>query len=193
MMVIFGISKILYTTKPKLRYHITILKLHGPNVCQSLQTQNSLYIYFVMIFEKSMVESKFSRNVHMALYPPHGGRLLPPYPTALSPCRHGARRQEHTEFFIYLFCHDFQKINGRIKIFEKCTSGAVPTPRRQTPAAVPHGVKSLPPSGTTAGAWFRRQGGAVWCQDPAAERHGGRSLPLRHTMLGLFYFFSFHF
>jgi hypothetical protein len=30
------------------------------------------------------------------------------------------------EFFIYLFCHNFQKINGRIKIFEKCTSGVVP-------------------------------------------------------------------
>jgi hypothetical protein len=65
------------------------------------------------------------------------------------------------------------------------------TPRRQTPAAVPHDVKSLPPWGTAAGAWFRRQGGAVWRQDPAAKRHNGRSLPLCHTMLGLFYFFIF--
>jgi hypothetical protein len=28
--------------------------------------------------------------------------------------------------FLYLFCDDFQKINGRIKIFEKCTSSVVP-------------------------------------------------------------------
>jgi hypothetical protein len=28
--------------------------------------------------------------------------------------------------FLHLFCHDFRKINGRIKIFKKCTSGAVP-------------------------------------------------------------------
>jgi hypothetical protein len=27
--------------------------------------------------------------------------------------------------YIYLICHDFRKINGRIKIFDKCTSGAV--------------------------------------------------------------------
>jgi hypothetical protein len=27
--------------------------------------------------------------------------------------------------FIYLVCHDFRKINCRIKIFEKCTSGVV--------------------------------------------------------------------
>jgi hypothetical protein len=33
------------------------------------------------------------------------------------------------EFFIYLYCHDFRKINGRIKIFEKCTSGVVPHSR----------------------------------------------------------------
>jgi hypothetical protein len=31
------------------------------------------------------------------------------------------------EFFLYLFCHDFRKIKGRIKNFEKNTSGAVPT------------------------------------------------------------------
>jgi hypothetical protein len=24
---------------------------------------------------------------------------------------------QEADFFIYLFCHDFQKINGRIKIF----------------------------------------------------------------------------
>jgi hypothetical protein len=30
------------------------------------------------------------------------------------------------ENFLYLFCHDFRKINDRIKIFAKCTSGVVP-------------------------------------------------------------------
>jgi hypothetical protein len=69
--------------------------------------------------------------------------------------------------FLYLICHDFRKINGRIKIFEKCTSGA-------SPAAAPCGVKSLPLRGTAAGARFQRQGGAARCQ-------------------GLFYFFSFSF
>jgi hypothetical protein len=28
-------------------------------------------------------------------------------------------------FFIYLIYHNFRKINGRIKIFDKCTFGAV--------------------------------------------------------------------
>jgi hypothetical protein len=28
-------------------------------------------------------------------------------------------------FFIYLICHDFREKNGRTKIFEKCTSGAL--------------------------------------------------------------------
>jgi hypothetical protein len=78
-------------------------------------------------------------------------------------------------FFLYLIYHDFRKINGRIKIFEKCTSAAR-TPRRQAPAAAPHGVKSLPPRGTAAGAWFRRQGGAA--------RRGARTLPPSGTRVG---------
>jgi hypothetical protein len=41
------------------------------------------------------------------------------------------------EFFIYLICHDFRKIIGRIKILEKYTSGTV-----------------------AHGAWPRRQGAA---------------------------------
>jgi hypothetical protein len=60
-------------------------------------------------------------------------------------------------------------------------------------ASVPHGVKSLTPWGTAAGAWFRWQGGAARRQIPAAERHDGRSLPPYHTALGHFYFFSFSF
>jgi hypothetical protein len=36
--------------------------------------------------------------------------------------------------FLYLICHDFRKIFGRTKIFDKCTSGVVP-----------HGVRLLPP------------------------------------------------
>jgi hypothetical protein len=75
-----------------------------------------------------------------------------------------------TRNFLYLFCHDFRKINGRIKIFEKCTSGVVP-----------HGGRLLPSWGTAAGAWFGRLGGAARRQDPSAERQG------------LFYFFSFLF
>jgi hypothetical protein len=37
------------------------------------------------------------------------------------------------EFFIYLICHDFQKINGQIKILDKCTSGVVPYGGRLLP------------------------------------------------------------
>jgi hypothetical protein len=40
-------------------------------------------------------------------------------------------------FFIYLICHDFRKIIGRIKIFDKCTSDAVA-----------HSVRLLPPCRT---------------------------------------------
>jgi hypothetical protein len=72
-----------------------------------------------------MVESKFSRNVHLVLYPTVAG-------------------------------------------------------------VVPHGVKSLLLWGTTAGAWFRRQGRAARRQDPAAEWQGGRSLPPCHTAAGSF-------
>jgi hypothetical protein len=52
--------------------------------------------------------------------------------------------------FLYLICHDFRKIIGRIKIFEKCTSDAVA-----------HGVRLLPPHRTALGV-------------PAAVGHGGR-------------------
>jgi hypothetical protein len=44
---------------------------------------------------------------------------------------------ERGNFFIYLICHDFQKINGQIKIFDKCTYGVVP-----------HSVRLLPPHPT---------------------------------------------
>jgi hypothetical protein len=81
------------------------------------------------------------------------------------------------EFFIYLICHDFRKINGRTKIFEKYTSGAVahgsclPPPyprvlspcrrgtRRQEPSSCARaghrGARTLPPSGTAAGPYRR--------------------------------------
>jgi hypothetical protein len=62
-----------------------------------------------------MIESKFSRNVHLA-----------PHATMSSSCRH-------------------------------------------TP-----GVKSLPPRGTAAGAWFERQGRAARRQDLAAVPHDDR-------------------
>jgi hypothetical protein len=64
----------------------------------------------------------------------------------------GGNRERRIFFFIYLFWLDSRKINDRIKIFEKCTSGAVL-----------HDVKSLPPWGTA------RQG-------LNAVGHGGRSL-----------------
>jgi hypothetical protein len=62
--------------------------------------------------------------------------------------------------FLYLFCHDFRKNkwsnqNFREMYIWRCT------PRWQAPAAPPHGVKSLPPWGTAAGAWFRRRGRAA--------------------------------
>jgi hypothetical protein len=40
-----------------------------------------------------MVESKFCEKCTSGAAP-HGGRLLPPHPAALSPCRRGARRHE---------------------------------------------------------------------------------------------------
>jgi hypothetical protein len=75
--------------------------------------------------------------------------------------------------FLYLFCHDFRKINGRIKIFEKCTSAAVPHGVKSLPRLVPaaeRGGRILPPSGTAAGPYRR----ATW-------------------RWGLFYFLAFHF
>jgi hypothetical protein len=42
------------------------------------------------------------------------------------------------QIFLYLICHDFRKIIGRIKIFKKCTSDAAA-----------HGVRLLPPHHTT--------------------------------------------
>jgi hypothetical protein len=88
-----------------------------------------------------------------------------------------AARCQHLEetdlrIFLYLICHDFRKINGRIKIFEKCTSGAVPHGGRLLPPyptalspcrrgarrqesgscakAGQRGARTLPPSGTAA-------------------------------------------
>jgi hypothetical protein len=53
-------------------------------------------------------------------------------------------------FFIYLICQDFQKIIGRIKIFDKCTSDAIA-----------HGVRLLPPYRMALGV-------------PTVTGHGGR-------------------
>jgi hypothetical protein len=67
------------------------------------------------------------------------------------------------------------------------------TPQQQAPAAARRDVKSLPPWGTSAGAWFQRHAG----------RRGARNLPSSGTAAGLyhsttrrqglFYFFSFSF
>jgi hypothetical protein len=79
--------------------------------------------------------------------------------------------------FVYLICYDFRKINGRIKIFEKCTTGAAP-----------HDVKSLPPWGTTAGAGFGARagwGGAA----PGPTAAGLYRCATRRQ--GLFFSFSF--
>jgi hypothetical protein len=92
--------------------------------------------------------------------------------------------------FLYLICHDFRKINGRIKISEKGTSGVVP-----------HGGRLLPPHPTTLslyrrGAWRQELG-----SDARAGQRGASTLPpsgtaagpYRHATRrqGLFYFSSF--
>jgi hypothetical protein len=72
-----------------------------------------------------------------------GSQILSPWPTALAgllpswPTALGHNAVPHdamflTEFF-YLICHDFRKINGRIKIFDKCTSGVVSRDGRLLP------------------------------------------------------------
>jgi hypothetical protein len=43
-------------------------------------------------------------------------------------------------FYTYLICHDFGKINSRIKIFDKCTSEPWPT-ALGVPATVGHDVR----------------------------------------------------
>jgi hypothetical protein len=91
--------------------------------------------------------------------------------------------------FLYLICHDFQKIIGRIKFFDKCTSDAVahgvrllpPHPRREVPAAVGSGDRSQIPAPTLLA---RRQ-------KPAAERHGDRPLTPCHTAARFFLVFGF--
>jgi hypothetical protein len=64
------------------------------------------------------------------------------------------------------------------KFFEKCTFGAAP-----------HGVKSLPPSDTAAGAWFRHQGGAA--RRLVLAQHDGRPVSPCHTTARSFLFFYF--
>jgi hypothetical protein len=68
------------------------------------------------------------------------------------------------------------------------------TPWRQAPAAIPHGVKSLPLRGTVAGAWFRRQGRADGARTlpPSGTAAGPyRHATLRQGLFLLFLFFSF--
>jgi hypothetical protein len=63
----------------------------GVWVCIS---QNFLYL-FCFDFRKINVRTKnFEKYTSCAKT--HGGKLLPPCPTTLSPCRHGARRQDST-------------------------------------------------------------------------------------------------
>jgi hypothetical protein len=75
--------------------------------------------------------------------------------------------------FLYLIYHDFRKINGRIKIFDKCTSGVAAHGGWLLPP-YPHDVKTLPPWDTAAGAYFLRQ----------AVHRGARTLPPRGTAAG---------
>jgi hypothetical protein len=92
--------------------------------------------------------------------------------------------------FLYLFCYDFRKINGRIKIFEKCTSGAVSHDGRLMP---PYPT-ALSPCRRGAQQQEPGSGGkAARRQDPAAELHGGRSLAVPHGGRVFFIFLVFHF
>jgi hypothetical protein len=66
-------------------------------------------------------------------------------------------------FFLYLFFHDFWKINGRIKNFEKCTSGAVVghdvrgvlAGRARLLLSWPTAAGDLAPCPTAASPWHR--------------------------------------
>jgi hypothetical protein len=77
------------------------------------------------------------------------------------------------KFFIYLFCFDFRKINGRTKNFEKYASGAIP-----------HGGRSLPPRPTVLSPYRH---GARW-QDSTSggrpARRRARTLPPSATATG---------
>jgi hypothetical protein len=67
--------------------------------------------------------------------------------------------------FLYIYfvmIYDFRKINGRIKIFEKCTSDVVPPRRQEFPYPTAAGVAQ------TVGC------PGLWGQVPAAVGQGGR-------------------
>jgi hypothetical protein len=84
--------------------------------------------------------------------------------------------------FLYLICHDFRKIIGRIKIFEKCTSDAaahgvrLPPPHRTALRPCRRGERqhesnSRASAASTAPGTCRR---AAWRQALNAMPHGDR-------------------
>jgi hypothetical protein len=56
--------------------------------------------------------------------------------------------------FLYLIYHDFREINGRTKIFDKCTSGATAL---RVPTTVGHGIR-----GHANGRQYRPVGSGIW-------------------------------
>jgi hypothetical protein len=96
------------------------------------------------------------------------------------------------KFFYIYFCHNFRKINGRIKIFEKCTSGAVPHGGRLLP---PHPMALVPGavghSGTSLVPALGRGGVGARTLPPSGAAAGPYRRATRRQVL--FYFFSFHF
>jgi hypothetical protein len=89
---------------------------------------------------------------------------------------------DHEFFYIYLFIHDFRKIYGPIKIFEKCTSGVVPQflPPWATAFGVPPTVGSAGRWGQVSVAWGAAAGFlAPWPrrQGLGAVDHGGSAVP----------------
>jgi hypothetical protein len=84
--------------------------------------------------------------------------------------------------FLYLICHDFRKINGPIKFFDKCASGTVPHGGRLLPpyptalspcrrGACRQETGSCARAGSTAPGPCRR---AAWRQVRTAVPQGGR-------------------
>jgi hypothetical protein len=90
------------------------------------------------------------------------------------------------ENVLYLIFHDFRKIIGRIKIFEKCTSDAVAHSVRLR-RRIARRLESLPPRATAAGEPPTVGSTGRWGQylttrptasgNPSAKGHGVRNLP----------------
>jgi hypothetical protein len=84
--------------------------------------------------------------------------------------------------FLYLICHDFRKINGRIKIFDKCIFGVVAhciwrTTLGETPTVGSTGRWGQAPADVATGGRSPSvvaHGGRI----PSVVAHGGRSQPI---------------